>query len=119
MSDFKSAAVFNTIKTYIAAKPSEAQSKAKGIFEIHIKLNDEERVWTLDLKEQPGVQDGKGSAKPDIILTLSDDTFVDLSNGKINGQKAFMSGKLKIKGNMMLATKLDQILKASKTNAKL
>ncbi len=30
---------------------------------------------------------------------------------QLNGQKAFMTGKLKTKGNMMLATKLDGVLK--------
>ena len=29
----------------------------------------------------------------------------------MDGQKAFMTGKLKTKGNMMLATKLDGVLK--------
>jgi 3-hydroxyacyl-CoA dehydrogenase/3a,7a,12a-trihydroxy-5b-cholest-24-enoyl-CoA hydratase len=42
---------------------------------------------------------------------------VDLANGKLNGQKAFMSGKLKLKGNMMLATRLDTVLKAAKASA--
>lgn len=30
---------------------------------------------------------------------------------QLDGQKAFMTGKLKTKGNMMLATKLDAVLK--------
>lgn len=47
--------------------------------------------------------DGK---KPDITIAVSDADFVDLGNGKTTGQKAFMQGKLKVKGNMMLATKV-------------
>ena len=32
------------------------------------------------------------------------------STFQLNGQKAFLTGKLKTKGNMMLATKLDGLL---------
>jgi putative sterol carrier protein len=49
----------------------------------------------------------------------SDDTFVELADGKLDGQKAFMTGKLKTKGNMMMATKLGPVLAAAKPKAKL
>lgn len=49
--------------------------------------------------------------KPDVTIILSDDTFVELADGKTTGQKAFMTGALRTKGNMMLATKLDALLK--------
>ena len=57
----------------------------------------------------------KGPAKPkaDVTIILADDTFTQLAEGKLDGQKAFMTGKLKTKGNMMLATKLDGVLKVS------
>jgi len=50
---------------------------------------------------------------------LPDDTFADLSDGKLDGQKAFMTGKLKTKGNMMLATKLGPVLATARPKAKL
>ena len=36
--------------------------------------------------------------------------FVDMMNGKLNGQMAFMTGKLKVAGDMGLAMKLQTLL---------
>ena len=36
--------------------------------------------------------------------------FVNFINGKLNPQMAFMTGKLKVKGNMQLAMKLNKLL---------
>jgi putative sterol carrier protein len=46
----------------------------------------------------------KGAEKDaTVTLTLSQPDFLRLISGKLNGVQAFMSGKLKIKGDMMLA----------------
>lgn len=50
---------------------------------------------------------------PGLAADAIADTFVSLSDGKLNAQKAFMTGALKVKGNVMLATKLDGVLKVS------
>jgi len=97
---------------------SEKQSqikKANGIFELQVTNNASETVtWTIDLKKTGTVFKGKAEPKADITIILSDDTLVDLASGKLNGQKAFMTGKLKTRGNIMLATKLENVLKGGK-----
>lgn len=64
---------------------------------------------------------GKGAPpkKASVTLSLSDDDFGKLVTGKANAQKLFMSGKLKVKGDVMKATKMEPILKKAQTSAKL
>jgi putative sterol carrier protein len=58
-----------------------------------------------DLTVREGVAD-------DSLFTVAmkDENFMKLMNGEINGQQAFMSGKLKFKGNMSKAMKLQSLL---------
>ena len=39
-----------------------------------------------------------------------------MASGSLNPQQAFMSGKLKLKGNIMLAQKLGDVLAKAKAN---
>jgi putative sterol carrier protein len=52
-------------------------------------------------------------------MVLSDKDFGQLVEGKANAQKLFMGGKLKVKGDVMRATKLDPILKKARSGPKL
>lgn len=54
-----------------------------------------------------------------VNLILSDDQFAKLISGKANAQKLYMSGKLKVKGDVMKATKMEPILKKAQNKAKL
>lgn len=44
-----------------------------------------------------------------ITITMAAGDYLDMINGKLNPQMAFMGGKLKIKGDMSLALKMQQI----------
>ncbi|KAF5359839.1 hypothetical protein D9756_003153 [Leucocoprinus leucothites] len=84
--------------------------KTNGIFELQVTKDGQTATWTIDAKKTGSVYKGKASPKADVTIILADD---------LNGQKAFMTGKLKTRGNIMLATKLDNVLKTAKAKAKL
>merc|ERR1719272_117304 len=63
-------------------------------------------VFEIDLKNGNGFcKKQKPAGKVDATFVMTDNDYADLSAGKINGQTAFMTGKMKIKGNMAKAMK--------------
>jgi putative sterol carrier protein len=64
-------------------------------------------TYVLDLKEKLAVIPGDGPAGCTIRMAASD--FVDLFEGRANGQALFFGGKLKIEGDMGLALKLQTL----------
>lgn len=80
-------------------------------------INEIRSFLALDLKKG-SVYEGnpEEGVKPDTTLSVADGDLVDIALGKLNPQVAFMKGKLKITGNIMLTQRLVPLLK---TEAKL
>jgi putative sterol carrier protein len=51
-----------------------------------------------------------GDAPADVILTADPETFQGMMDGKTNPTSAFMTGKLKVDGDMGMAMKLASVL---------
>lgn len=60
------------------------------------------------------LEEDKVPEKVDVTLITDEDTFVKMAQGKTKPTSAFMTGKLKIKGNVGVAMKAEKIFKAAK-----
>jgi len=121
-ANFPASVAFDLMNEVLSSSDSERKDAIKqgnAIYAFQLSNTDGNvETWYLDLKEQGKVSKGSGG-KPDVTLVLSDKDFSDLVAGKANAQRLFMSGKLKIRGNIMKATKMEPILKKAQTKAKL
>jgi putative sterol carrier protein len=62
--------------------------------------------WVVTIKNQElEVKEGKHPS-PTLALEMAEADYMDLVNGKMSGEKAFLRGKLRFKGNIALALKL-------------
>lgn len=121
--DFPSSEAFDQIVAAINATP---ESKKKFIkqadtivqFEIKNKAG-KTQTWWLDLKNSGEGGKGKSPKKAEIQLIVGDGDFANLVAGRANAQKLYMGGKLKAKGNIMKAAKLEGIFKAARSDVKL
>ncbi|KND01054.1 uncharacterized protein SPPG_04146 [Spizellomyces punctatus DAOM BR117] len=122
---FKASQIFETLKAGIEAGSEQDRKarvqKVKAVFQFDVTNSEGKSTsWYIDLKNGQGqVGAGAAPAKADATILIADDDFVNLAMGKANAQKLFMSGKIKVKGQMMLAMKLDGVLQDARKKAKL
>lgn len=105
--------VFAEIGRRIKDMGAELVKKVNAVFGWEITKDGQSAAqWTIDLRTGSGsVHKGPYSGKADVTFTVSDEDFMQVVQGKLNPQQAFFSGKLKIRGNIMLSQKLEVILK--------
>lgn len=86
-------------------------SKTGAIFQFNVKGGPEDGPWFIDLKTGSGsAGKGKPSSNPDATLEMDSKSFFDMFRGKLKPTAAFMSGKLKISGNLQKAMKLEKLM---------
>lgn len=68
--------------------------------------------WHISLNSSENSVNCGTAESPHCTITIADQDLVNLVQGTLNPQLAFMTGKLKVKGDMGLALKLGKILKA-------
>ncbi|PYN13405.1 MAG: sterol-binding protein, partial [Candidatus Rokuibacteriota bacterium] len=66
-------------------------------------------TWNAVIKDGACKVSAGSATSPNLTLQMSGQDWLDMLSGKASGQMLFMSGKLKLKGDMGLAMKLGSL----------
>lgn len=97
----------------IARMPAAFDASAAGGTDCTIQFNISTPRHVVISDGSCTVRDGAAAA-PDVSITMEDDDFVALMTGELNGMTAFMTGKLTVEGDLMLAQRLSSLFDSSK-----
>jgi putative sterol carrier protein len=66
-------------------------------------------IWLVDVRDA-GVTVTEGEGEADVRIAMSEETFRKLAAGEQNPMRGVMTGKIKVRGDMGAATKLQKLL---------
>jgi putative sterol carrier protein len=92
----------------LRSKP-DVVAKINAVYQFNIS-GPNGGAWSIDCTAPGGAVKEGTAANARCTVAMVDADFLNVVNGKLNPQMAFMSGKLKIQGDISLAMKLQQIL---------
>ncbi|HEX2287290.1 MAG TPA: SCP2 sterol-binding domain-containing protein [Gaiellaceae bacterium] len=83
-------------------------AKTAGMTNSYVFEIDGAGTWKVDVQDgSVSVAEGGGDA--DATISASEETFGQIASGDLNATTAYMTGKLKIKGDMGAAMKLQKL----------
>lgn len=102
-----------TMTELFEAMPARLNSAAAAKVNKTIQWNitgDDPGVWAIQINDGAARLLPGDIEKPDVIFTVTSKDWLTIAEGKLNAMNAFMTGKLKVAGDMGLAMKVPQLL---------
>lgn len=84
------------------------QSRTAGMNNSYLFDIDGAGTWKVDVQDG-SVKVTEGTDDADVTITTSEETFEKIVSGEQNATSAYMTGKLKVKGDMGAAMKLQKL----------
>jgi putative sterol carrier protein len=83
-------------------------AKTAGMNNSYLFDIDGAGTWKVDVQDG-SVKVTEGEQPADVTITASEETFEKIVSGEQNATSAYMTGKLKVKGDMGAAMKLQKL----------
>ena len=93
--------------------PSAFRPDAAGDTDCTVQFNISTPMHIVIKNGTCATKDGAATS-PDVAITMDDDDLVSLMKGELNGMTAFMTGKLQLEGDLMLAQRMFGFFDSSK-----
>ncbi|GAA93586.1 uncharacterized protein L969DRAFT_95768 [Mixia osmundae IAM 14324] len=89
----------------------EMLKKTNGVFQFEVTNKEgKKESFYADMKKAGRIFKGKSPKKADVVLQVKDKDMVALALGQSSPQRMFLAGKLKVKGNLMLGLRMNDVL---------
>jgi putative sterol carrier protein len=98
-----------TVQEFFDALPGKVDpDKTAGMNNSYVFDIDGVGAWTVSVADG-AVSVAQGANDADCTISASEETLMKIANGEANATTAYMTGKLKIKGDMGAALKLQKL----------
>lgn len=105
-----------TAKELIQLMPAAFKAETAGDLEAVIQYEISEPMHCVIRDGACEVHEGTHD-NPTVTIKMADEDLVNLMTGELDGMTAFMTGKLKLDGDMMLAQRLGSLFDATRLEA--
>jgi putative sterol carrier protein len=99
---------FTVIVPRLLIERKDRVAATHAVYEFQI-TGEQGGVWALNLRDEPFSVIEESAVEPDCTIIMKDEDFLTMLDGALKPQMAFLTGKLKVTGNMSLALKLSAL----------
>jgi putative sterol carrier protein len=97
-----------TVQEFFDSLPNRDASATAGMSNSYLFDIEGAGQWLVQVNDG-SIDVAEGGGEADTTITTSEESFLAISKGELNPTSAYMTGKLKIKGDMGAAMKLQKL----------